>query len=342
MNYPILLFLALACSSLIAPAVCAQAQNEPDPVVATINGKRQIRLRELDQSTRGEVRKYEQQIDRIRRQALDLLIDRLLIEAEAEARGIDAEALIRELVPKDVSIAPERLEKSYAEYLPSLRHLGEVEARLRVRLDLESSERMASFKAALAEMRRRAKIEIRLPAPDADLAPATVTAPALGGAGARVELIVYSDYQCPSCREVAPWLQRLARQFPNDLRIIHKNFPLPIHPQAFMAARAAYCANEQGRFWSYHERLFAERDLSEQMLVKYAAETELDEIEFERCLESDASRDAVLEELHEARALNLQGTPTFIINGRIQLGVRSFEELASMIEKELRESGTER
>jgi protein-disulfide isomerase len=142
-----------------------------------------------------------------------------------------------------------------------------------------------------------------------------------------VSLVIFSDYQSPICREASAWLARLRRQYPEGLRILIKHFPTPGHAQSFLAARAAYCAACLGRFWDYHDRLFAASDLTEPMLIKYAAEIALDEFEFEQCLESDASREAVEEDRKEAAKLRLASPPAFILDGRVMLGVRSFDDL---------------
>jgi protein-disulfide isomerase len=145
--------------------------------------------------------------------------------------------------------------------------------------------------------------------------------------GDQASLVIFSDYQSASCREASPWLHRLRRQYSDGLRIVIKHSPLPDHPRSFLAARAAFCAACHGRFWEYHERLFTVSDLTEPMLLKYAVEIGLDEFDFEQCLESDASRDAVTKDREEALSLKLSSLPAFILDGRVLIGVRSFDDL---------------
>lgn len=329
-------FLHLLCVLLWLGAWPSSVAAQPadDPVVATVNGTRKIRLREVDLATGGEIQKYEQQIFRLRRRAVENLIDRAILDAEAARLGIDAGELIRRLLPTEITVDSEQLEKAQAEYLPALRHMGEVEARLRVRLDLETYERIARFKAAIEDLRNRADIRIHLPEPPAPRLIAAETGPALGPPAANVQLIVYSDYQCPYCRSSAGWARRIAAAFPGRVRVVLKHFPLQIHPQAFLAARAANCADRHGRFWEYHERLFAANDLSEPMLLRYAVDLGMDELDFEQCLESDASRDAVLADIQEARSFGLPGTPSYILNGK-QISVQTFDQLIGAVEREI-------
>jgi protein-disulfide isomerase len=147
----------------------------------------------------------------------------------------------------------------------------------------------------------------------------------------QASLVIYSDYQSASCRESSRWIQQLRRQYSGGLRIVIKHFPLPDHPRSFLAARAAFCASGYGRFWEYHDRLFAVSDLTEPMLLKYAVEIGLDEFDFEQCLESDTSRDAVTKDREEALTLKLSSLPAFILDGRILFGVRSLADLMRQV-----------
>jgi protein-disulfide isomerase len=145
--------------------------------------------------------------------------------------------------------------------------------------------------------------------------------------GKQATLVIFSDYQSFSCREASPWIHQLRRQYSDGLRIVIKHFPLPDHPQSFLAARAAYCAAGHGRFWEYHMRLFTVSDLTEPMLLKYAVEIGLDEFDFEQCLESDASRDAVTTDREEASRLKLSSLPAYLLDGRVLFGIQSLVDL---------------
>lgn len=118
--------------------------------------------------------------------------------------------------------------------------------------------------------------------------------------------------------------------------------PLSIHRQAFSAAQAAFCAGEQGKFWQYHDALFAAEDLSSEALDKFAAELNLDTLKFRSCLKSNNSYNAVLKDSQEAKKLGIDGTPAFIINGKLFRGVLSFEDFKTIIESELKSAQTQK
>ena len=81
--------------------------------------------------------------------------------------------------------------------------------------------------------------------------------PVKGPANAPITIIEFSDYQCPFCARVNPTLDRIRQTYPDKVRIVFKDFPLPNHPEAPKASEAAYCAGEQGKYWEMHDRLFA-------------------------------------------------------------------------------------
>jgi hypothetical protein len=108
--------------------------------------------------------------------------------------------------------------------------------------------------------------------------------------------------------------------------------PLPIHQHAFKAAQASVCASEQGKFWQYHDRLFASADLSPNALKRIAAEVGLKQDAFNSCMASDRSRTAVEKDIAEADQLGVRGTPTFVVNGRGIRGATTFGSLKQEID----------
>ena len=156
----------------------------------------------------------------------------------------------------------------------------------------------------------------------------------LGPAEAPVQLVVYSDFECSFCRQLAPVVRRLQSEYPHDVTIVFRNFPLDIHPRAFPAAVAAECAaSEQGAFWEYHDKLFAEGgDLSDGQLMALAASLGLDQARFTACLRSAAPRQQVEADLREAIGLDLPGSPIVFLNGQRLDGPLTYERLLQKIQ----------
>ena len=160
-----------------------------------------------------------------------------------------------------------------------------------------------------------------------------------GPVEAPVQLVVFSDFQCVFCRQAAPVIEQLRGEFSQDVSIIFRHFPLERHPRALAAAMAAECAGEQGAFWQYHDKLFAERgDLDDAKLLALASSIGLDQTQFSGCIQSERPRRAVEANIREALDFALPGTPAIFLNGRIVVGPLTHENLAKQIKRALIES----
>ena len=158
-----------------------------------------------------------------------------------------------------------------------------------------------------------------------------------GSATAPLQVVVYSDFECGYCRQLAQVLQRLYREFPDKVAVNYRHFPLSNHPRSFAAAVAAECAAEQGAFWTYHDRLFSEGgDLSDPQLLRLAVSTGLDRQRFQMCLQSEAPRKAVEASRREAIGLKLPGTPFLFLNGREFRGPHTHDGLVREMEAAVR------
>jgi protein-disulfide isomerase len=122
----------------------------------------------------------------------------------------------------------------------------------------------------------------------------------------------------------------------DKVRIIFKHFPLDIHKDAVPAALASVAAFEQGKFWEFHDKLFAnQQKLPRPFLIQYARELGLNAQQFEAALESPPVKSAVDADVAEAKSLGITGTPGFFVNGRFLSGAKPFEEFARVIDEEL-------
>ncbi|MGH8435642.1 MAG: DsbA family protein [Pseudomonas sp.] len=168
-----------------------------------------------------------------------------------------------------------------------------------------------------------------------------------GADNAPVRLFVFSDFMCPACQHFTLRVEPLLRQefvASGKVLIVHYDHPLAdIHRWAFVAARAALCANDQGKFWPYHDRLFnvqkewaTEEKPPVETLNRYAGELGLDRSAFGRCLNSDQHAQLVTANYALGLTLGVRGTPTLIMNGRI-LGQewQDYSLLRLRIEQEL-------
>jgi protein-disulfide isomerase len=166
----------------------------------------------------------------------------------------------------------------------------------------------------------------------------------IGNPDAPVTMIVFSDYQCPGCREFASRIKpRLeANEVKSGkLRMIYYDLPLSsIHQHSFLAARAARCAGDQGKYWEYSELVFGRQsDWSVQRSAplgkfkEYATTVGLDQAAFESCLQSDRFADTVSANVRLAQQLGVNSTPTVIINNR-RVDPFRYEDISALIAAE--------
>lgn len=310
----------------------------PEKVVATINGKN-ITQREVDASIAAQLLPLQEQIYALRKGALENVLSQAILQDAANKRGLSLEELRRQLTNGKIDVPRLEIDREYAEQASAFGAMSPDEAKERLRLALESESRMKLYRDALAELRRNSRIEVFLEEPRVSYVGDLETAPSTGGKNAPVTIVEFSDFQCPFCRGAHSTLQKVLQKYGDKVRLVFKHLPLDIHAEAFVSARAAFCAGEQGRFWQYHDALFTSADLSPELLKGTASRLGLDLPRFSVCLASDASRAAILKDLQEARQFGISATPTFIVNGRLVRGAVGLDEFTTIIERELKAHG---
>lgn len=161
-------------------------------------------------------------------------------------------------------------------------------------------------------------------------------APSLGRADARVTVEVWSDFQCPFCARGATTLKQLREKYGDQVRIVFRHQPLPMHANARLAATASMAAHEQGRFWEFHDALFANQSsLDRPSLEALAGKLQLDMDRFRRALDSSTWRTYVETDAAEAQRRGVKGTPTFFVNGKAIIGAQPLSVFAEAIDAQL-------
>lgn len=162
--------------------------------------------------------------------------------------------------------------------------------------------------------------------------------PARGPANAKLTIVEFSDFQCPYCSVAVGQAYQVLKMFPNDVRLVFKQFPLDeLHPMARLSAEAALAANAQGKFWEMHDKLFANaRKLTRDNIYGWAREIGLDMTKFEADMSSGKFKQAVQNDFAEGMNLGVQGTPTFFLNGRRYNGPFEVDVVKPLIEAELK------
>lgn len=164
--------------------------------------------------------------------------------------------------------------------------------------------------------------------------------PMLGNADAPVTMIEFSDFECPFCaRFFQQTLPQIKEQYikTGKVQFVYRDFPISsIHSNAEKAAEAGECADEQGKFWEYHDLIFSRQDqMSVANYKRWAAELKLDTARFDSCLDSGKYADEVAKDFSDGQAAGVSGTPTFFINGQRVVGALPFEQFQRVLDAAL-------
>lgn len=324
--------LLLACSSA--------AQNGSD--VAARVGDRAITVKELDDWWRkadpGEQTETIQKLYDGRRNALEGIIAEMLLAEAAKGKGLSPEAYVQSEIAKRVK--PVTDADVVAFYQANQAQMeGQPLAAMAPAINryLTEQQEGAARLALINELRKDGpSVRLMLETPRYEVQ-VSDSDPALGSANAPVTLIEFSDFQCPFCLRVAPTLKQIRAKYGDKVRIVWKDFPLTqIHPEAFKAGEAGHCAAEQGKFWEFHDAVYANQQaMQPDDLKRYAANVGVDAAKFNACLDTSKHAEIVRNGVVEGTRLGIDSTPTVFINGRRVSGAQPYEVFAGIIDEEL-------
>jgi protein-disulfide isomerase len=314
--------LAVACQKPSNTEAKTQAPADSSAPVAKWNGG-SISPAELDALV------YEQ-----RKQALEQLLVRKLVEQKAKAESITADALWkREVVdkvkkPTDAEMKQFYDEQSKRQPLPPFEQIRDQIAQF-----MERPATQAAQQAYVDRLKKELNVEIALKPPRMEVA---AEGPSKGPASAPITIVEFSDFQCPYCSRAEETVGKVMKAYDGKVRVVYRDFPLPIHPQAQKAAEAAHCAGDQGKYWEMHEKLFAHQQALEPPALKgYAKEVGLDQGKFDKCLDSGDKAKVVEANRKAGEKVGVTGTPAFFVNGLQLTGAQPFEEFKTVIDGEL-------
>lgn len=164
-------------------------------------------------------------------------------------------------------------------------------------------------------------------------------APVRGSSSAPVTIVAFSDFECPYCEKGHTIIKQVEREYGERVRIAYKAYPLDFHSHAMIAALAARSAQEQGKFWQFHDLLFSQRGLDMPQLDAYARQAGLDIDRLHADIEALTWGPSVSRDMRQARRLGVTGTPAYFVNGRFLSGAKPIEVMRSIIDQEIELAG---
>ena len=280
------------------------------------------------------LRQSESELFELRENAARDLVQRHVIDAAAAEEGLSPEALLEKVTSTVPETTVEQVTAWYTENQSRLRgaRLEDVAPQIKDMLDNEAKAR--AWGEYIGPRLDALEWRFALTPPRVDL---EATRLVRGPAEAPVTIMTFSDYQCPYCIRSEPVLAEVLERYPEDVRLIHRHFPLDsIHPQARPAAEAAMCADEQGRFWDYHDAIFARSGrLEADSFAEIGRELELDLDALGQCMGERRYQAFVQTDFEAGEAAGVTGTPAFFVNGIALKGARDADEISRVIDSEL-------
>ena len=307
---------------------------KPKQPVATV-GDQTIYDTDLASSVEGQLQPLRSQEYDIKRKALDNLVEQKMLENAAKAKGLTSDQLLKQEV--DAKVKDPSDDEIHGYYLAQSARINrplDDALKTQLREAIKQAETRQLREDYLKTLRSDSKVVVLLSPPKVQVAydPKRLR----GNAKSPVVIVEFSDYQCPYCHAVEPTVKDIMAKYGDKVSLSYRDFPLAaIHQNAMIAAEASRCAEEQGKFWEYHDQLFAASSLEKNSLVQYARDLKLDDKQFESCLTTEKYKADIEKDEADGRTAGVNGTPGFFINGVFVNGAKPESEFAGIIEDEL-------
>lgn len=351
---PLILLAAALVAALLAYQTVKSHCDKSNEVLASAGDRRLFRSG-LGTQTTLQLEGYELHRFSLLQSAAKTWLEETLLAQEAKSQGIP----VRDLIQKNIAYAPvtdEEVMKRYAA-LPALGSMPFEEAIAALRQTMTRDRAETAKKIYLEPLYAKYGARLHLTPPSGyenflnrpsvnDGAPyvippakpeldgGRVVSPASKGpANAPVLLEIFSDFMCPYSGRFKATADQIEKEFGNVVRIQYRHLPLSFHATADRQAEASVCAQEQGKFWPFHDALFAAQgQKNDDFLKGVASATGLDIAQFSECLSSSRYKETVARDMAEAGTRGASGTPSFFLNGRMSSGALPYESVKPAIE----------
>ena len=328
-------FIILCPALILAPLSMAQNTTSKSNQPLAVVGEQPITEDDLAPLVQGQLRPLREQEYQIKKKALESLINQRVLEAEAKKKGVSTEKLLEQDVDSKVP-EPTDAEVSavYAVQKDEVNGPFE-EVKSRLRQNLKRARIQQARQDYYVHLREQGKVSILLGPPRMEVG--FDLARVRGNPKARVMIVEFSDFQCPYCSQVVATLKNVLTKHQDSVALAFRDMPMTqIHPQALMAAEAARCAGEQGKFWEYHDLLFGDQyRLERNALLEKARSLKLDDKQFDSCLTKEKYKTQIQQDSQEGMRAGVSGTPGFFINGIFLEGAQPEATFEKTIQEQL-------
>lgn len=305
-------------------------------VFAVVNG-RNLTSADIEDSLLPLVASVQEQLYLLRKGDVDMRINDILLNQEAQKRGITARAVLEAEVISKTPVVTEAQALDF--YNKNKERINGEFANVKYQIIeyLQGQEQQRLESAFVSRLRNGASVQTFITPPTPPTFQiSTDDQPSKGNQNAKVTVVEFTDYQCPSCAAAQPVLEKLITEYGDRVRFVIRDFPLQMHPEARKAAEAAEAAREQGKYWDFIALLFRNQSaLKPEQLKQYAQVLGLDRAKFDAALEDGRFAEKVDRDLFDGQRFGVSGTPTFFVNGR-RTKDSTYEALKAAIEEALK------
>jgi len=335
-----------AAFAIVCVALTAQpgwAADDPKAVVATV-GDHKITEKDLDAKVKPQLAQMrsmlEQRVDQLiaektpdlKRETLESMTDEYLIGQAAKHDNLSVDDYLKKEYAGKSGVTSADAKKFYDQNKGN----GGAPPFEQIEPKIVS---MLNRQALLERLRKNEPVKILLE-PDR-VAVNSTGHPSIGSKDAPVTIVEFTDFQCPYCEKTQGTLSDLMTKYGDKIRIVHMDFPLPFHSHALDAAKAARCANEQGKFWPYRNALFANQSKLAPADLKATAKTlGLNTTDFDTCFDSAKYDNQIKADQAAGEKVGVDGTPAFFIDGRPLTGAQPAQKFEELIDDELATGGS--
>jgi protein-disulfide isomerase len=347
----ILLSLSGAMTIALVGMGCTDSQAKPKPNIVTKDGTKpgivakigdlEITEEELIGEAKSEFFELKKREYDLRMERLNQLMEKKLLEPEAQKAGMKYEEFIEKKVIGKITISDAEYKKFVKEKkIPDDQLKQHPEYKERITQFLENQKKQESVQAYLAKLTKSKPVEVYFKKPEMERVQVAIgDAPVMGKKDAKIQIVAFSDFQCPYCSRGADVSHELQKKYGNKVVVAFKHYPLPFHQQAIPASEISMCVKKLGgddKFWKFHDITFKKQDkMDNDSLLANAKEAGVDQAKTKECFEKGEFKDAVKADMDYGNKLGVRSTPTFFINGQLVAGALPIEQFSEMVDEEL-------
>jgi protein-disulfide isomerase len=325
----------------VKPAPKAEVKPaDQTPVIARV-GALTLTQAQLDELTSAELTKLreelKQKIYEVQSQAVERFVtEGALEQRRAQTTHADLNALIEAEAFASIKDATEEEAKAFFdENRERLNGAQFEDVKPRIIAFLGDQKRREAFETYLGNLKKEMKVQVNLEPPRVQVESEGVGF-TKGPQSAPITIVEFADFECGYCSRGGEVIKEVMKRYPNQVRLVYRDFPLSFHQNAESASIAARCAGEQGKYWEMHEHLFAhQQELNVENYLAWATELGLNIDAFKACSEKPEIAAAIRADFEAGSALGVTGTPAFFVNGVNLSGARPVEDFVRLIDSEL-------